>query len=559
MTETANLRAANGGQILVQCLLTQGVERAYCVPGESYLAVLDAFVDAPEIQVVTCRQEGGAAMMAAADGKLAGKPGVCFVTRGPGATNASAGVHLARQASIPMVLFIGQVGRDTRDREAFQEIDYRQMFGGIAKWVAEIDSPQRVAEYVQRAFAVASAGRPGPVVLALPEDMLCETVPSAAPIPPRHPRSPAPSATDIEYFHQLLSASRRPLVLCGEADWSGARDALHAWCESQQLPVAAAFRCQDNFDNDNPLYIGDIGLGLNPALRRRIESADLVICLGGRFSEIVTQNYSILQAHTGQRIIYVHPCADELAAAPPVDLAITASMENLLQALPVKPVPPTSSERREWMETARAEYEQWNRPGAIPGRLQYGEIVAWLREQLDDDAIICNGAGNYAIWVHRFFRYRRANTQLAPISGSMGYGLPAAIAAKLRFPSRQVVCFAGDGCLQMTLQEMATACQFGANILLIVVNNGSLGTIRMHQERTYPGRTSATDLYNPDFVALARAYGFYAESVDETKQFAAAYAAAMAASRPALLELKLPLEALTPNLKLSELAKLSEQ
>ncbi|WP_323847105.1 thiamine pyrophosphate-binding protein [Microbulbifer magnicolonia] len=553
MTETATLAAASGGQILVQCLQFQGVERVFCVPGESYLAVLDALVDTPEIQVVTCRQEGGAAMMAEADGKLTGNPGVCFVTRGPGATNASAGVHLARQASTPMVLFIGQVGRDARDREAFQEIDYRQMYGGIAKWVAEIDSAGRMAEYVQRAFAVARAGRPGPVVLALPEDMLRETAPPPRLSTPPRPAHPAPDKTDIELLTRLLAESRRPLVICGEARWSEARKRLHAWCESRQLPVAAAFRCQDSFDNDSPLYIGDIGLGINPALRRRVESADLVISLGGRFSEIVTQNYSILQPGRGQRIVYVHPDADELASAPTVALAINASVDKLLGSLVDDGAAAVTAERREWLQGARADYEQWSRPNQIPGPLQYGEIVTWLRDRLDDDAIICNGAGNYTVWVHRFFRYRRADTQLAPISGSMGYGLPAAIAAKLRFPARQVVCFAGDGCLQMTLQELATAYQYGANILLIVVNNGSLGTIRMHQERNYPGRTSATDLQNPDFVALARAYGFHAEAVAETQQFAPAYAAAVNAGKPALLELRLPLEALTPNLKLSDL------
>ncbi|MFC6980536.1 thiamine pyrophosphate-binding protein [Microbulbifer taiwanensis] len=333
MIETTKRPPLSGGQILVQCLLTQGVERVFCVPGESYLAVLDAFVDAPEIQVVTCRQEGGAAMMAEADGKLGGIAGVCFVTRGPGATNASAGVHAARQASTPMVLFIGQVGRDARDREAFQEVDYRQMYGGIAKWVAEVDCAERMVEYVQRAFAVAAAGRPGPVVLALPEDMLRETAPS-----PRfnfrlHSAGPAPDQADIDQLNHLLAESRRPLVICGEAPWSGARAPLHAWCERRQLPVAAAFRCQDNFDNDNPLYVGDIGLGINPALRRRVESADLVIVLGGRFSEIVTQNYCILQPAATQKIIYAHPSADELASAPNAALAINASMKKLLVAL----------------------------------------------------------------------------------------------------------------------------------------------------------------------------------------------------------------------------------
>ena len=553
MTEIPIGQSANGGRVLVRCLQEQGVDRIFCVPGESYLPVLDALFDAPDIQLVTCRQEGGAAMMAAADGKLSGAPGVCFATRGPGATNASAGVHLAHQGSIPMVLFIGQVERAAQDREAFQEIDYRRMFGQMAKWVAQIDSAERVPEYIQRAFAVATSGRPGPVVLALPEDMLRETLPGAPPIPVSAPSTPAPSPADLQTLRDLLAASHKPLVLCGEVPWpQGATESLQRWCEREQLPVTAAFRCQDAFNNDHAHYIGDVGLGINPALRARIEAADLVIALGGRFSEIVTQNYTLLRPGGPQKIVYAHPSAEELARAP-ATLCINTSMANLLEPLLENTAGEIPQSRYAWLESARSDYLQWSTPGEIPGDLQYGHIVTWLREQLADDAIICNGAGNYSIWVHRFFRYRRPGTQLAPISGSMGYGLPAAIAAKLRYPERPVICFAGDGCLQMTVQELATASQYGANVVVIVLNNSSLGTIRMHQERNYPGRTSGTDLSNPDFTALGRAYGFHGQSVATTEEFSPAFADAVASGKPALLELMLPLNALTPNLKLSDL------
>ncbi|WP_193165180.1 thiamine pyrophosphate-dependent enzyme [Microbulbifer hainanensis] len=553
MTEIPIGQSANGGRILVRCLQEHGVDRIFCVPGESYLPVLDALFDAPDIQLITCRQEGGAAMMAAADGKLSGVPGVCFATRGPGATNASAGVHLAHQGSIPMVLFIGQVERAAQDREAFQEIDYRRMFGQMAKWVAQIDSAERIAEYIQRAFAVATSGRPGPVVLALPEDMLRETAPPAPPLSIPAPSAPAPSPADLKTLRELLAASHKPLVLCGESPWpQSASENLQRWCEREQLPVAAAFRCQDIFNNDHPHYIGDVGLGINPAQRTRIEAADLVIALGGRFSEIVTQNYSVLQPGGPQKVIYAHPSAEELARVP-ATLRLNTSMANLLEPLLKGTAGEIPQSRRAWLESARNDYLQWTTPGELPGDLQYGHIVTWLREQLPDDAIICNGAGNYSIWVHRFFRYRRSGTQLAPISGSMGYGLPAAIAAKLRYPERPVICFAGDGCLQMTVQELATASHYGVNVVVIVVNNSSLGTIRMHQERNYPGRTSGTDLSNPDFTALALAYGFHAQTVAATEEFFPAFAEAVASDKPALLELMLPLNALTPNLKLSDL------
>lgn len=545
----------SGGQILVRNLQAQGVDRVFGVPGESYLAVLDALCDAPDIQMITCRQEGGAAMMAEADGRLTGRPGVCFVTRGPGATNASAGVHVAYQASTPMVLFIGQVARAQQDREAFQEIDYRRMFGQMAKWIAQVESPARLGEYVQRAFAVAMSGRPGPVVLALPEDMLRETCEALPPTPPPALPAAAANSHDILALQQLLAASERPLLLCGETGWSdAARTQIEAFCEKHAVPVVAAFRCQDRFDNTHPAYIGDCGLGINPSLRRRIEQADLVLVMGARLSEIVTQNYEILVAPGAQKLVHIHPSPDELVTVRQPDIAIACNMEPVASQL-AKTAPNQAllEQRRAWMREARAEYEHWSTPGTIPGDLQYGEIVRYLREQLPADAIVCNGAGNYSVWVHRYFRYRSARSQLAPISGSMGYGLPAAIAAKLRHPEKPVLCFAGDGCLQMTIQELATAKQFNANIILLVINNGSYGTIRTHQEKNYPGRVMATELVNPDFTALAAAYGFYSAKVACTEEFYPAFAAAQSAGKPALLELCLPIEALSPSVTLSQL------
>ncbi|MFI2810817.1 MULTISPECIES: thiamine pyrophosphate-binding protein [Microbulbifer] len=544
----------SGGQILVRRLQAQGVDRIFGVPGESYLAVLDALCDAPDIQMITCRQEGGAAMMAEADGRLTGRPGICFVTRGPGATNASAGVHVAQQASTPMVLFIGQVARDQQDREAFQEIDYRRMFGQVAKWVAQVESPARLPEYIDRAFAVAMSGRPGPVVIALPEDMLRESSPYWAPPISTALPSAAPAPADLVQLHQLLARSERPLLLCGESGWSGdARSLLETFCERQAVPIVAAFRCQDRFDNSHPAYIGDCGLGINPALRQRIENADLVLVMGARLSEIVTQNYEILTEAGSQKMVHVHPCPDELVTVRQPDIAFACPVAAVAEGLAMIRTDPERLERRRArLESARAEYEAWSNPGTLPGDLQYGEIVSYLREQLPADTIICNGAGNYSIWVHRYFRYRRAHTQLAPISGSMGYGLPAAIAAKLRHPQRDVLCFAGDGCLQMTIQELATARQYSANIIVLVINNGSYGTIRTHQEKNYPGRVMATDLVNPDFTALASAYGFHSATITCTEEFYPAFEAARAADQPALLELCLPLEALSPTVTLSQ-------
>jgi len=546
-------RPRTGGEVLVDQLRIQGVERVFCVPGESYLAVLDALHEAPEIALTVCRQEGGAAMMADAHGKLSGEPGICLVTRGPGATNASAGVHVAFQDSTPMILFIGQVARGDRDREAFQEIDYRRMFGPIAKWVAEIDDPARIPEYLGRAFATATAGRPGPVVLALPEDMLCERVRTADIAPsPRVEAHPGPD--EMRTLATMLAGAKRPFVLLGGGGWNaGAAAAMQAFAEANALPVGTAFRCQDYFDNDHPCYAGDVGIGPNPALAERVRRSDLLLVIGARLGEMTTGGYSLLvPPRPEQPLIHVHPGAEELGRVYQPALAIQAAGPAFARALaglpPIADPPWTEATRG-----ARADYEAWNRPQPVPGALQLAEIVAWLRERLPDEAIVCNGAGNYAAFIHRYYRFRRYRTQLAPTAGSMGYGLPAAIAAKRRDPQCIVVAFAGDGCFLMTGQELATAVHHDAAVIVVVVNNRMYGTIRMHQERGYAGRVSGTDVSNPDFAALARAYGAHGETVTRTAGFAPAFERVLAAGRPALLELALDREAITPTHRLSEL------
>ncbi len=535
-----------GGQLLVECLHRHGVDQAFGVPGESYLAALDALYDRPEIRLVTCRQEGGAAMMAEAYGKLTGRPGICFVTRGPGATNASAGLHVARQDSTPLLLLIGQVGRGMQDREAFQEIDYRQMYGPLSKWVAQIDDPGRIPEYISRAFHVATSGRPGPVVLALPEDMLRQST-TAGPGRPWRPLPIYPGSAQLALFRDLLAGAERPLVLLGEGGWDAAGWAdLQAFCSASQLPVATTFRCQDLFDNTHPCYVGDLGLGANPALVRQVREADLIVALGGRLGEIPSAGYTLFDIPVPRQcLIHVHPAAEELGRVYSPELAINAGLTEFAEALmdvePIEPVPWAAITTH-----ARQAYRQWIEPQEEPGDLQLGRIVRWLCQRLPPEAIVTNGAGNYAGWVHRFYQYRQLRTQLAPRSGSMGYGLPAAVAAKLTEPERPVICFAGDGCLQMTVQEFATAVQFEAAIVVLVVNNGTWGTIRMHQERQYPDRVKGTVLVNPDFAALARAYGGFGIRVERYAEFPAAFEQAQAAGRPALIELCQPLEALTP-------------
>ena len=491
-----------GGRILVDQLRLHGVDLVFGVPGESYLAALDALYDVPEVRYIVCRQEGGAAMMADAYGKLTNRPGVAFATRGPGASNASAGVHIAQQDSTPMVLLVGQIARETRERDAFQEVDYRRFFGGIAKWVAEVDDAARLPELLHRAFMTATSGRPGPVVLSLPEDMLTDRagVPDAKPWR-RVEAAPAPEA--LAELRRLLQGAQRPFVILGGGGWDAAAAAdLARWLEANELPAAAGFRRQDLLDNDHPCYAGDIAIGPNPKLVERIRGADLLIAIGTRLGEMTTQGYTLLDIPSpAQRLVHVHNDPEELGRVYEADLAILAGMGELAKALAA--LPPV--EARPWAEATRAahaDYLAWREPVPNPGSLQMAELVTWLRGRLPDDAIVTNGAGNYNGWVNRFFAYRPLRTQLAPTSGSMGYGLPAAIAAKLVHPSRQVVTFAGDGCFLMTGQELATAVQYELPLTVMVVNNGMYGTIRMHQEREHPERVIGTGPQEPRLRGL---------------------------------------------------------
>jgi acetolactate synthase I/II/III large subunit len=555
MVRTMDARSqATGAQLLVEGLATNNVDRVFCVPGESYLSVLDALHDVRDrIEIVACRQEGGAAMMAEADAKLTGRPGICMVTRGPGATNASAGVHVAFQDSTPMILFIGQVGRSFRDREAFQEIDYRRMFGQLAKWVAEIDDAARIPEYLARAFSVAMSGRPGPVVLALPEDMLDDLAPRLGQRAVTR-REVYPGEEEMAAVQGMLAAAERPLLIVGGGSWSGeAWTNVQSFAAANDLPVIATFRRQDRFDNNHPCYAGEIGVGVNPRLKARVQEADLLVVLGARLGEMTTSGYSLIDIPIPrQTMVHVHSGAEELGRVYQPSLAINATVNAF--AAELTRLPPARPARwSAWRKSARADYEAWQKSVVTAGPLQMSEVIGWLRDTLPADTVITNGAGNFSTWVHRFHRFRRLGTQLAPTSGSMGYGFPAAVAGKLRHPERTVVCVAGDGDFLMTGQELATAVQFGAAVIVLVVDNGMYGTIRMHQERHFPGRTAATDLRNPDFVALARAYGAYAERVERTADFAAAFRRAEDAKVPALLHLKLDPEAITPSQSLTQI------
>ncbi len=550
----ARVRPRPGGRILVDQLRIHGVDLVFQVPGESFLAALDAFHDARDaIRLVTCRHESGACNMAEAYGKLTGRPGICFVTRGPGATHAAVGVHTAFQDSTPLILFVGQVARDQMEREAFQEIDYRRMFGPMTKWVAEIDQAARIPELVSQAFHRATAGRPGPVVLALPEDMLTEeaAVPDAGPYTPVQAH---PGPQDMARLRDLLARSRRPFVIVGGGGWTAQAVAdLQAFAEANTLPVGCAFRRQDRFDNAHPLHAGDVGIGINPALAARIRSADLLLVVGARLGEMTTGGYTLIDLPVpAQTLVHVHAGAEELGRVYQAALPINAGMPQFAAAAKAM-APVDSLPWRDWAAAANAEYRAWIRPTRGPGALQMAEIMAWLRERLPPDAILTNGAGNYATWAHRFHQYRRFGTQLAPTSGAMGYAVPAAVAAKLVHPERTVVCLAGDGEFMMTGQELATAMQHGAAPVILVVNNGMYGTIRMHQERTYPGRVCGSELRNPDFAALARAYGAFGAVVERTEDFAPAFEAALASGRAALIELRIDPEALTVRQSLSEI------
>ncbi len=536
-------------RILVDQLVVHGVDTAYCVPGESYLDVLDALGDT-DIHLITTRHEAAAANMAEAYGKLTGRPGICLVTRAPGATHASVGVHTAYQDSTPMILLVGQVPRTHRGREAFQELDYTRMFGEMAKWVTELDDAAGVPELVARAFHTATSGRPGPVVIALPEDAQKDKadVPDASPY---HAAQASPSAEDVDRALELLERSERPVVIVGGGGWSErtGRDVL-AFAEASNVPVVASFRRQDYVDNGSPAYAGMLTLGLDPKLAARVRDADVILALGTRLGEIATQDYTLLEPpRPAQTLIHVHADPDELGRVYEADLQIVSGSPQFAAML--RPV--DGAGRAAQAEQARADYLANLQHDPTPGHVQLGDVMAYLRERLPDDAVITNGAGNYSVWAHRFYEFRRYGTQLAPCAGAMGYGVPAAVAAKLMYPERVVVCVAGDGDFLMSGQELATAHQYGAAIIVVVVNNGMLGTIRMHQERHYPGRAVATDLTNPDFVAFARAFGAFGALVERTEDFAAAFDAALAEGRPALIELRVDPEAITPRATLSQI------
>jgi acetolactate synthase-1/2/3 large subunit len=544
----------SGGRILVDQLAIHGADLAFGVPGESYLHVLDALVDSP-VRYVTCRHEAAAANMADAYGKLTGRPGICMVTRGPGATQASVGVHTAFQDSTPLILLVGQVERGMRGREAFQEVDFEQLFAPLAKWACEVDAAARLPELVARAFTVATSGRPGPVVLSLPEDVLAEHA-DVADVPRFSPVHAHPDPAALVRLRELLAGARRPFVLAGGRPWSQeAHDDLAAFCEANELPVGTAFRFQDHVDNASPSYVGHVGIGPDPRLADRLRDADVLLVLGARLGEMTTAGYTLVEAPVPrQTLIHVHAGAEELGRVYRPALAINAGLPAFAAALrALEPLDPSAW--RDDTRTARAEYldNLRHEPREDTGGVDLAVAMAVLRQRLDADAILTNGAGNFSIWAHRFYEFRRHGTQLAPTSGAMGYGVPAAVAAKAVHPERDVVCIAGDGDFLMSGQELATAVQHALPFVVLVVDNGMYGTIRMHQEREFPGRVSGTDLVNPDFAAYARSFGAHGETVESTHDFAEAFERCLGAGRPALLHLRVDPEAITPRTTLTRL------
>jgi acetolactate synthase I/II/III large subunit len=542
------MSARHGGRLLVDQLVVHGVDTVFTVPGESFLAALDGFYDVQDrLKLVVCRHESGAANMAEAHGKLTNRPGVCFVTRGPGATQASVGVHTAFQDSTPMVLFIGDVGSDFRDREAFQEIDFTAMFRPLAKWVERIDDVERIPEYVARAFQIATSGRRGPVVLALPEDMLVKQA-KAADARPYAPSESHPGRENMDRFRHLLAAAKNPLVLLGGSAWT--REACHdiqRFVEANDLPCACAWRFQDLFDNRHGNYVGEVGIGVNPVLATRVRQSDLLIAIGPRLGEMTTGGYTLLDSPVPrQKLVHVHPGAEEIGRVYQPELGILSAVTHFARACAaLEPL-----EARPWKASvaeARADYTAWTSRREIPGRVQMWDVIDHLNQRCPEDTIFCNGAGNFATWLHRFHRYTGWRTQLAPTSGAMGYGVPAAIAAKLARPERTVVCLAGDGDFLMTGQELATAVQYDAPIIVIIVNNGIYGTIRMHQEKHYPGRVIGTDIRNPHFAAFARAFDAMGEIVEDTAQFGPAFDKCMASGKTAVIEVRIDPQAITPN------------
>jgi len=552
---TKSLTPRLGGHVLADQLKVLGADTVFCVPGESFLDLLDGLYDHAEtIRTIVCRHEGGAANMADAYAKMTGKPGICAVTRGPGATNASNGVHTAFQDSSPMIVLIGQVGRSMMDREAFQEMDYRQVFGQMAKWVAQIDDARRIPEYLSRAWKTALSGRPGPVVLALPEDMLSDVVSVADLVPTTLPE-PAPTPDSIAEFGKLLQGAKAPLMLVGGPGWSAqCGQKAMAFAQRTGLPVATSFRCQDYVDNDHPNYVGVLGIAPLPGLRKRIsEDVDLLIVVGSRLGEMTTQGYSLVNIPNPQMdFVHIHPGAEELGQVYNPTLGIVSGPDAFFDSLDQLPDGNGNARWVDWVTEQRADYRAFLQPTDVPGTLNMAHVIRHVTKTMPADTIVTNGAGNYTVWAHRFHQHRTYRTQLAPTSGSMGYGVPAAVAAKIIAPERPVIALAGDGCFLMSGQELATARQYGADVIYLVVNNGMLGTIRMHQERNHPDRKMATDLHNPDFVAYAASFGIAGEKVKRTEDFPAALERARRQSGGYLIELVVDREALTPSQTLAQ-------
>ena len=543
----------NGGQLLVECLTALGAKKAFGVPGESYLAVLDALYDTRgQFDYVLCRNEGGAGFMAAAYGKLTGDPGICMVTRGPGATNASIGVHTAMQDSAPMILLVGQVGTDMKGREAFQEVDYKAVFGTLAKWAVEIDQVERIPEIISRAWLTAISGRPGPVVIALPEDMLTSLTDAEPLKGPLSIEEPLPSPASVDKARSLLANAKRPLILYGGCNWKGEGTApLQRFAEASDIPVVSVFRYQDQFDNNSPVFCGEAGVGMSPP-KRLISEADVILAINNRFGENSTEGYTLLDVPSPkQTLIHVHGSDLEIGKIYRPALAIQSGPNAFVAALDA--LDPIKGEWADWRKEGRASYEAGFDLPDLPSPVDMGKVCAWLRDTLPEDVIVTNGAGNFAIWSGKFLKYGPEARLLAPQSGAMGYGLPAAIAAKLVEPEKTVVCFAGDGDFQMNCTELATALQAGAQPIVLILNNGTYGTIRAHQERNYPTRVSGTDMVSPDFAALAKAYGFHGERVETTEDFAPAFERALASRTGAVLDLNISAEVLTPRQTLSQM------
>lgn len=541
----------NGGQLLVESLVALGAVKSFGVPGESYLAVLDALHDTHgKLDFVLCRNEGGAAFMAAAWGKLMGQPGICFVTRGPGVTNASIGVHTAMQDSAPMILFVGQVGTEMKGREAFQEIDYRAVFGSMAKWAVEIEDVNRLPEILARAWTTALSGRPGPVVIALPEDMLTKLTEAAPLSGPARIAEAAPEPGILAEAMALIGGAERPLILLGGCNWTAAgKAALQGFAEASDIPVIAAFRYQDQFNNHSQVYAGEAGVGMPAHVRALIQDADVILAINIRFGEMTTDGYTLLNVPLPkQKLIHVHASDREIGKIYQPTLGIQAGPNAFSTALT-----PVAGHWASWRQMARLNWEAGFDLPPLPSPVDMGIAMTHMREVLPEDAILTNGAGNFTVWPNKFYKFGPEARLLAPQSGAMGYGLPAAIAAKVAYPDRTVVCFAGDGDFQMNCQELGTAMQAGVQPIVLILNNGIYGTIRAHQERHYPGRVSGTTLENPDFCALAKAYGYHAERVQRTEDFKAAFARARASRTGAVLDLNISPEALTPRQSLSQI------